>query len=140
MILKRYLFDRITGTWMVTALVTILLLPLIIGIALYLKALPLFEIQNLPHLIGSSEWSPTDGKFGFWPFITSSVYVTILSFIFAAPVCLLAGIYLTQFASENLIRIMHPVIYTGWFTVSNLRNVGYFNYRTLYRRYACPVF
>ena len=94
---------------MVTALVAILLLPLIIGIALYLKALPLFEIQNLPHLIGSSEWLPTDGKFGFLPFITSSMYVTVLSFIFAAPVCLLAGIYLTQFASKNLIRIMHPV-------------------------------
>jgi len=95
---------------MVTALVTILLLLLIIGIALYLKALPLFEIQNLPHLIGSSEWLPTDGKFGFLPFITSSMYVTVLSFIFAAPVCLLAGIYLTQFASKNLIRIMHPVM------------------------------
>ena len=110
MIFRRFLFDRITETWMVTALVTILLLPLIIGIALYLKAMPLFEIQNLPHLIGSSEWLPTDGKFGFWPFINSSMYVTVLSFIFSAPVCLLAGIYLTQFASKNLVRIMHPVM------------------------------
>ncbi len=55
-------------------------------------------------------WSPVEGKFGFWPFIFGSLYVTLLSFLFAAPVCLLAAIYLTQFASKKLIRIMHPVI------------------------------
>ena len=110
MIYKRILFDRISGFWMVSTLTIILLLPLIIGTALYFKAMPLFETNNLFRLIGSSEWLPTDGKFGFWPFITSSIYVTLLSFIFAAPVSLLAGLYLTQFAPKKLILIMHPVI------------------------------
>jgi len=110
MILKRVIFDRLSGTWMVTALAIILLLPLIIGIALYLKANPLFDLQSLPQLIGSSDWSPTNGDFGFLPFILSSFYVTGLSFLFAAPVCLFAAIYLTQFASKRLIHVMHPVI------------------------------
>ena len=110
MILKRVIFDRLSGTWMVTALAIILFLPLIIGIALYLKANPLFELQSLPQLIGSSDWSPTNGDFGFCPFILSSLYVTGLSFLFAAPVCLFAAIYLTQFASKRLIHLMHPVI------------------------------
>lgn len=110
MILKRVIFDRLSGTWMVTALAIILFLPLIIGIALYLKANPLFELQSLPQLIGSSDWSPTDGDFGFLPFILSSLYVTGLSFLFAAPICLFAAIYLTQFASKRLIYVMHPVI------------------------------
>mgnify|MGYP006295504627 CR=1 FL=1 len=107
---KRFLSDRISGTWMLIALALILLLPLIIGISLYLKANPLFEISSLPKLIGSAEWSPSDKQFGFLPFITSSLYVTGLSFVFVAPVCLLAAIYLTQFASRKLIQIMHPVI------------------------------
>lgn len=110
MILKRVIIDRLSGTWMVTALAIILFLPLIIGIALYLKANPLFELQSLSQLIGSSDWSPTNGNFGFWPFIFSSLYVTGLSFLFAAPVCLFAAIYLTQFASKRLIHLMHPVI------------------------------
>jgi len=110
MILKRVILDRLSGTWMVTALAIILFLPLIIGIALYLKANPLFELQSLSQLIGSSDWSPTNGNFGFWPFIFSSLYVTGLSFLFAAPVCLFAAIYLTQFASKRLIHLMHPVI------------------------------
>ncbi len=110
MILKRIIINRLSGTWMVIALVITLSLPLIIGIALYLKANPLFELQSLPKLIGSSNWSPSNGDFGFWPFIFSSLYVTILSFLFAAPMCLFAAIYLTQFASKRLIYIMHPVI------------------------------
>ncbi|MDA3818775.1 MAG: phosphate ABC transporter permease subunit PstC [Prolixibacteraceae bacterium] len=89
---------------------TILILPLIIGVALYLKSVPLLGEHSLIELITTSNWHPNKGKFGFWPFIASSMYVTILSFIFAAPVCLLSGIYLTQFASKKLIDIMHPVI------------------------------
>lgn len=110
MILKRVILDRFSETWMISALSIILLLPLIIGIALYLKANPLFELQSLPKLIGSSDWSPTNGNFGFFPFILSSLYVTGLSFLFAAPMCLFAAIYLTQFASKRLIHFMHPVI------------------------------
>lgn len=110
MLLKRLIFNRTSSTWMVIALVIILSLPLIIGIALYLKANPIFELQSLSQLIGSSDWSPNKGHFGFWPFIFSSLYVTILSFLFAAPVCLFAAIYLTQFASKRLILLMHPVI------------------------------
>ncbi len=110
MLLRRILFDKITGAWMVTAVVTILLLPLIIGVGLYLKASPLFEHQSLFHLIATSEWLPHEGKFGFWPFIASSLYVTLLAFLFSAPVCLLAAIYLTEFSSSRLIKIMHPVI------------------------------
>lgn len=110
MILKRVILNRLTGTWMVASLVIILLLPLIIGVVLYIKASPIFELQSLPQLIGSSEWSPANGNFGFWPFIYSSLYVSGLSFLFAAPVCLFAAVYLTQFASKRLIRVMHPVI------------------------------
>lgn len=108
--IRRLLFDKITGFWMVAALVTILLLPVIIGIGLYMKASPIVSQQSFFHLIFSSKWAPSIGEFGFWPFITGSLYVTFLSFLFTAPVCLLAAIYLTQFSTKQLIRVMHPVI------------------------------
>jgi phosphate transport system permease protein len=85
-------------------------MPLIIGAGLYIKSVPLLEHQSLWSLISSSEWAPMAGRFGFWPFIAGSLYVTILSFIFAAPVCLLAGIYLTQFSPKRLVKFIHPVI------------------------------
>ena len=110
MLYRRVLFDKISGFWMVTTLVTILLLPMIIGTGLNIKALPLFEHQSVTSLASSSIWAPNSGKFGFWPFIAGSLYVTVLSFLFAAPICLLSAIYLTQFSSTKLIQVMHPVI------------------------------
>lgn len=108
--LKRLIIDRISGTWMTISLIFILLLPVAIGIGLYIKAAPLLEHQSLFSLITSSVWAPHSGSFGFWPFIAGSLYVTFLAFIFCAPVCLFAAIYLTQYASSRLVRIMHPVI------------------------------
>lgn len=108
--LKRYILDKTLGAWMIFSLSLILLMPLIMAVGLYLKSAPIFENQSLWQLITSSDWSPSRGNFGFWPFISSSLYVTILSFIMAVPVCLFAGIYLTQFASSHLVRVMHPVI------------------------------
>ena len=95
---------------MVVALATILLIPLIIGTGLYIKASPIFANHTFSELIFSSEWTPTQGKFGFWSFISGSLYVTLIAFLLTAPICLLAAIYLTQFASKSLIKIMHPVI------------------------------
>lgn len=108
--IRRLLFDKVTGLWMVLSMITILSLPLIIGVGLYLKAAPLFEEHDFLSLVFSSEWAPSKGEFGFWPFIAGSLYVTLVSFLFTAPVCLLAAIYLTQFSSKRLIQVMHPVI------------------------------
>ncbi len=110
MLLKRILFDKIMGVWMVIALVTILLLPFVIGVGLYIKSAPLFQHQDIWNLIGTSAWLPHEGKFGFWPFIAGSVYVTLITFILTVPICLFSAIYLTQFSSPKLMRVMHPVI------------------------------
>ena len=49
-------------------------------------------------------------KFGFLPFIISSLWVTVLSILIAGPVCLLTSIHLTQYAKPYVLKIMHPVI------------------------------
>ncbi|QEC54318.1 phosphate ABC transporter permease subunit PstC [Anseongella ginsenosidimutans] len=88
----------------------LLLLPLAIGTGLLAKSIPVLEHQSFFSLLSSAQWSPMEEKFGFYPFIISSVMVTVLSFAMAGPICLLAAIYLTQYARPVLLRIMHPVI------------------------------
>jgi phosphate transport system permease protein len=95
---------------MITTMVIILLMPVIIGVGLYIRSLPLLEHQSLRTLLFTSDWQPSQGKFGFWPFVAGSIYVTLIAFVLSAPVCLLAGIYLTQFASSKLVKVMYPVI------------------------------
>ena len=110
MILRRYLADKVTSSWMIISLLIILLLPVLIGGTLYMKSAPLFDFQDFRSLVTSSAWLPAEGKFGFWPFISSSIYVTLLSFIFASPVSILAAIFLSQFAPQRLVRLIQPVV------------------------------
>ena len=95
---------------MVVSLIFIMLLPLLLGVGLYIKSESLLQHQSLFHLLFSSDWMPLSGKFGLLPFILSSLWVTIIAVMLAAPVCLLAAIYLTQYAHRYLLTIMHPVI------------------------------
>jgi len=108
--LRRKITDKTLGIWMIVSLSTILAMPVIMGIGLYIKAEPLFGQQSLSSLIFSSQWFPSRGSFGFWPFIAGSLYVTLISFVLVVPVCLFSAIHLTQFAPARLMRIMHPVI------------------------------
>lgn len=110
MLYRRIVIDRVTNAWMMLSIGIILLLPVIIGAGLYIKARPLFEVQSLGTLIGSTTWLPNEKEFGFLPFILGSLYVTLISFLLAAPICLLSAIFLTQFSSKRFMRFMYPVI------------------------------
>lgn len=88
----------------------VMLMPLVIGLGLIIKSLPVLEEYSVFTLLFDARWSPMQGNFGFWPFIVSSFYVTVLSFVMSAPVCLLAAIYLTQYARPWLLKIMQPVM------------------------------
>jgi phosphate transport system permease protein len=95
---------------MLVSITIILLLPLIIGLGLFIKANPLIEQKSLVELIGSTTWLPYEKEYGFLSFILGSLYITIIAFSLSVPVCLLAAIYLTQFSSRQFMRFMHPVI------------------------------
>ena len=107
---KRILIDNISSKWMLVCLSFFLLLPLAIGTGLVLKSEDLLTGHTLGSLIFSADWSPSEDKFGFWPFILSSLWVTIVALIISMPLCLLAAIYLSQFAPKWLLEFMRPVI------------------------------
>lgn len=110
MLYRRVFIDKASTAWMIASVTTILILPFIIGIGLYIKANPLLELNPLNELIGSTTWLPHEKEFGFLPFILGSLYVTLIAFCLSAPICLLSAIFLTQFSSKHFMRCMHPVI------------------------------
>lgn len=110
MIFSRKLKDSISSKWMIVCLSFFLVLPFAIATGLVLKSTGLLKDNSLIGLITSTEWSPSEGKFGFLPFIVSSLWVTIAALIVSMPLCLLAAIYLSQFAPKWMLKFMHPVI------------------------------
>jgi phosphate transport system permease protein len=108
--LRRAFLEKSSLVWMITGFSLLLIIPVVIGLILYVKASPLLEKQSGFELLFSSAWIPSRGYFGFWPFIASSLYVTLLSFLLSAPVCLLSAVHLTQFAHSRAVRMMQPVL------------------------------
>lgn len=109
-IFSRHTVNRISLIWMSMSLGTVLIMPLLIALGLILKSYPIFQNNSFFNLISGLIWLPSEGKFGFLPFIFSSFFVTVLSFIIAAPICLLSAIFLTQYAKKWVLSIMQPVI------------------------------
>lgn len=108
--IKRGLRNTLNHNWMLLALIVIMLLPILLGLGLYIKSEVLLQKQSLWHILFSSNWKPLAGEFGLLPFILSSLWVTFLAVVLAAPICLLTAIYLTQYSKKYLLRFMHPVI------------------------------
>ena len=49
-------------------------------------------------------------KFGFYPFIAGTVWVTTVSMIVALPICLLSAIYLSEYAHHSTRAVMKPLL------------------------------
>jgi len=108
--LRRHIRENLSHFWMRCCYILVLTMPFILLIGLLLKSSLLFGEQSFAELVFSAEWRPLSGKFGFLPFIVSSLWVTFISVLIAAPICLLTAIYLTQYAKRIVLKIMHPVI------------------------------
>lgn len=106
----RKLKSKIHSSWMTIAFVVVLIMPIALLIGLVIKSTPLLESYSLSELLFSSEWKPMSGKFGFFSFIISSIWVTLVAMLIAMPICLLTAIHLTQYAKKWVLKTMHPVI------------------------------
>ena len=106
----RHLRDKFHGSWMVISLVLVMSSPVFLFVGLSVKSWLLLEENSIFDLLLSREWKPLSGQFGFYPFIISSVWVTVVALLISAPICLLTSIHLTQYAKKWVLKIMHPII------------------------------
>ena len=71
---------------------------LLIGIGLLLKSIPILKVHPLSELLFSSAWLPSQEKFGLFPFIMGTLWVTALVGLIALPVSILSAIYMAEYA------------------------------------------
>lgn len=106
----RYLRNRLHTSWMIFSLVVVMLMPVLLLAGLSYKSAMLLGENSIIHLLFSTDWRPLSGQFGFYTFIISSLWVTVVSLLIAGPICLLTAIHLTQYAKRWVLNVMHPVI------------------------------
>jgi phosphate transport system permease protein len=106
----RLIQDRIAARSMLilTVLSGLILVFMILG--LYAKSRPILSIKPLGHLLFTTSWHPLRGEFGFLPFIMGSLWVTLVAVAIAVPLCLLAAIYLSEYAPRRIREGARPLI------------------------------
>jgi phosphate transport system permease protein len=106
----RYASELVRSSWMKLMLLVILLLPFAIGLSLLVKSIPFLNSDLWSNVLLSSEWVPMQGKFGLWPFIWSSILISLLGLVIMVPICLASSIYITQFAPLWISRALQTII------------------------------
>ncbi|MCX8062305.1 MAG: phosphate ABC transporter permease subunit PstC [Anaerolineales bacterium] len=87
-----------------------LILALLILVALWLKSQPILLTHPITKLLFGSAWKPQRGEFGFLPFISGTIWVTLVALVIAVPICVLTAIYLSEYASGRLQRLVKPLL------------------------------
>jgi len=116
--------DRIARRAFLILTLLPLVLIFVIIISLILRTWPILRAYPLNELIFGMIWKPDNGQFGFWPFITGTVWVTVVGVILAVPPCLLVSLYLSEYAHSmtrsiakpvlDLLAAIPPVVYGVW--------------------------
>jgi len=106
----RLLQDRIAARSMLVLTVFSGLILVFMTAGLYLKSRPILGTKSLGHLLLTTSWHPLRGEFGFLPFIVGSLWVTLVAVAIAVPLCLLAAIYLSEYAPRRIREGARPLI------------------------------
>lgn len=107
---RRIVKDRLTGKLMFVLTILSLLILLAIGLGLCWRSAAILDSYSIWELLTGPVWRPLGGKFGFLPFILSSLYVTMLAVMISVPISLLTALYLTEQAHPVMKRFIFPVL------------------------------
>ena len=78
--------------------------------ALFADTIDFFRQTSLFHFLTHSEWSPQSGSYGVLELVYGTFAITIGAMLFAAPFGIATAIYLSEYASERVRRIVKPVL------------------------------
>lgn len=107
---SRWLKDLLAKYSMLSITIVFSLLLLVIIVVLVIKSAPVIQQNSFVEVVFGSNWRPMSGRFGMFPFIISTLWVTFISIIFAVPLCILAAVYLSEYANKKLVSCIFPLI------------------------------
>jgi len=82
----------------------------IITIFIFSEGTPIMFRYGFKKFLFGLDWYPTEKSFGLLPMITGSVMVTAGALILGVPFGLACAVFLTEFSSKRLRRVVKPVI------------------------------
>lgn len=110
MIENRIVKDTLARYAMSSLAFLVIALIFIIALGLLIKSGPILKARPLSELLFSVRWRPSEGHFGFAPFIMGTIWVTAIAMILAVPSSILAAIYLAEYSGKTIREVVKPVL------------------------------
>ncbi len=107
---KRVIKDAIAKYTMLGLAFFVSTLIFVIAYGLIVKSAPILRLKPISELLLSVNWRPSDGHFGFAPFILGTIWVTAAAMILAVPSSILAAIYLSEYSHKRVRNIFKPML------------------------------
>jgi phosphate ABC transporter permease protein PstC len=83
---------------------------LLIAVFIFKEGLPFMFKVGLRDFLFASEWDPTAGKYGIYPMIVASLWVTLGAMLIGAPLGVAGAIFLNEFVPKPVMRVVKPTI------------------------------
>jgi len=83
---------------------------LLIALFIFNEGLPFIFKYGLKNFLFANEWQPQLGKFGIFPMITASLWVTFGAMIIGAPLGVSVAFFLSEYVPRSVMRIIKPTI------------------------------
>lgn len=109
---KKYPFDKAAPVILFLAAIISVLTTIGIVFTLIFDALQFFREVSIFEFFGSVELSPLSANpsFGILPLINGTIISSLIAMCVAIPVGLTAAIYLSEYASENVRKVIKPIM------------------------------
>ncbi len=77
---------------------------------IFMEGVPIMFRYGFKSFLGGTNWYPSEKNFGLLPMIVGSLMVTLGALVIGVPLGLSCAVFLTEFSSKRLRRIIKPVI------------------------------
>ena len=82
----------------------------LICIFLFANGIPAMKKIGFVEFLTGTKWKPGNNKFGIFPMILGSIYVTGGALIIGVPVGVLTSVFMARFCPERLYKLLKPVV------------------------------
>jgi phosphate ABC transporter permease protein PstC len=83
---------------------------LLIALFILNEGLPFIFRYGLHDFLLKSDWDPQAGKFGIYPMVAASLWVTFGAMVVGAPLGVAGAIFLSEFVPKSVMRVIKPTI------------------------------
>lgn len=95
--------------FLITAIISIVAVALIC-VFLFANGIPAMKKIGFLEFLTGTSWKPGNNKFGIFPMILGSIYVTGGALVLGVPVGVLMPIFMARFCPEKLYKILKPIV------------------------------